>query len=162
MLGVCFARRCGRCESTTMKLISLYAELFSGVHGEPPTPICFMLAFTEHEPIRLRISGRGDTLIIEHEPLQPAHEWENGRTLHQNVIMLLSPRLHNLTVDRIEAINRGNDQIGLTLVAPDEPAFHIWVDGDEFFWGNDQSLRWHWSCAVDLPILRGQISITGG
>ncbi|MFA7433560.1 MAG: hypothetical protein WCZ72_07590 [Gemmobacter sp.] len=144
-----------------MKLISLHAELFYEAHGDRPYPITFLLALTGQKPFRLCISGSGDTLVIEHAPLPPPHEWEEGRIMHEDVIMLMSPRLHVFTVDRIEAITRENDQIGLSLVAVNEPAFHIWVDGDEFFWGNDQALQWHWSNSDVAPRLGGRISVSG-
>jgi hypothetical protein len=66
-----------------------------------------------------------------------------------------------MVVDRIEALCQSGDQVGLTLVSPQWPAFHLWVDRDEFFWGNDQSLSWHWNYNDAAPRLAGQIMVTG-
>jgi hypothetical protein len=143
-----------------LKLIAIHAELFFASGDDKALPLSFRLTLSDHGPLRLTGGNSGDTLVVDEEALPTPFRWEDERTEIRDVIALLSSHLQNMEVDRIDALRMDDRQVGLSLVSREVPTFHFWVDGDEFFWGNDLQLAWHWQVHHQTPLRGGPITLT--
>ena len=127
-----------------MRLVSVDAELFVPKGSMRAQPIRFRLSFSDGRSLRLSGDGTGETLRVDAEPLEPTVDMGRyGETFYQDVICLLSPYLMDTPVERLTMLELAGVQVGFSLVPTAGQAFHIWVDGDEFYWGNDSALAEH-------------------
>lgn len=102
-------------------------------------PIRLGLALGDHEFLRLS-SYRGDLIVLDHEPLQALEMDELGQIVVRDVTDRLFPSAA-FEVDELRIIrNAARMSIGLALLRTGFPAFCIWVNDDEFAWGDAAAL----------------------
>jgi hypothetical protein len=125
-----------------LRLVGLEAELHTGKGENQLRPVRFRLGFEGAVNITLSINGAGDELILDDRSLTQFDMAEFGRTIVQDVVCLIAPRLQQADISGVIELRAFGRRAGLTL-STEIGAFHIWVDSDEWFWGNDLDLKQH-------------------
>jgi hypothetical protein len=103
-------------------------------------------------PLRLRVSihgrdsiriceQRGDGISFDGRPLEPADLGEGGLVEVHDITDRLDPALRGSEIEAVRIIHDEEGRlVGLALARPDRDAFCIWVDDDEFRWGDEGAL----------------------
>ncbi|MGL4319372.1 MAG: hypothetical protein ACRCS3_00765 [Paracoccaceae bacterium] len=121
---------------------ALEAELHFGQGENRATPVRFRLALSNGQNVTLSISSAGDQIVLDQRPLIAADMAEYGTVVLQDVVNLVAPRLVDAAVQSITLLQNKDRQIGISINTYHD-AFHLWVDGDEWHWGNDLDLQKH-------------------
>jgi hypothetical protein len=136
-----------------LRLVGIDAELHIGQSERQRHPVRFRLVFQSSPNLTLSISGSGDGLVLDDRLLFAVDMAEYGKTIVQDVVRLIAPRMCNASISSVTELRAYGKRAGLTLSA-ETSVFHIWVDSDEWFWGNDLDLQQH--CTLNAwPITVG-------
>ena len=110
------------------------------------------------QPVRLgvEISGlgfiriceqRGDCVRFDREPLEAADLGEGGRIEVRDITERIDPSLRGAAVGEPRLIHDGRGSpIGLAVPRVGGGTFCLWVNDDEFYWGDEDALE-----AEDFP-----------
>jgi len=105
------------------------------------------------QPLRLGVSiagrdfiriceRRGDSIHFDSQPLEEANLGEGGRVEIYDITARVSPALRNREIGAPRVIHDGGGRpIGLALPFVRGGAFCLWVNDDEFYWGDEAALR---------------------
>jgi hypothetical protein len=141
-----------------MRLEAITAELhvFDGVINWRQ-PLKLGLSIRERKLLRLGSRG-GDTLTLDHEPLMEMDMEEFGQVVVRDITDRLGASLRDSETGeaRLIRLARG-EPIGLALPRPDGSAFCIWVNDDEFYWGDEVALGSEDFAACDPPAIGGEL-----
>lgn len=124
-----------------MKLLAITAELhvFEGVTNWEQ-PLRLGIALEGREFIRI-CEQRGDSIPLDAQPLQAADLGEGGRVEVRDLTERLDPSLRGDDIAAVRAIEEAERRtIGLALIRRNARAFCIWVNDDEFHWGDESAL----------------------
>jgi hypothetical protein len=102
-------------------------------------PLRLGLAFAGRGFLRIR-EQRGAGISFDGEPLRAAGLGEGGRIEMHDVTDRLDPSLRGAPLTAIRAIEEAERVLGLALERPGRALFCIWVDDDEFHWGDEQKM----------------------
>lgn len=114
------------------------------VHGNAANwkhPLRLGLAFSGRPYLRLR-ERRGDAVAFDTQPLAREDFADGSRVEVHDLTDVLAPELRGAAVQSLAEITDGQGSvIGLALLRGGEPPFCIWVEDDEFTWGDEAALE---------------------
>lgn len=125
-----------------VRLLSIAAEIhvYGGI-AYWRQPLRLGLAFSDGGFLRIR-EQRGDSIGFDNLPLEAADLGEGGRVEVHDVTDRLDPSLRGAGILALRAIEEvENRTLGLAVLRRDAPAFCIWTDDDEFYWGGEAALQ---------------------
>lgn len=122
--------------------VSANRYIFDGqVHGKP---LRLLLRFDEGRALRLQVAGDGERMIVDDGSLdEPFDMGEAGQVDIADVTRSLFPALSGIEVTDVEALAWKGRRVGVRLNVVGSGSFHFWVDGDEFYWGDEAALVRH-------------------
>ncbi|HEX6374558.1 MAG TPA: hypothetical protein VFZ91_02450 [Allosphingosinicella sp.] len=124
-----------------IRLLAVRAELhvFAGiVYWRQPLRLGLVLQGRAFVRIR---EQRGDSIGFDARPLEGADLGEGGCVQVHDVTDRLDPRLRGAAIETLRTIGDGEGRtLGLALIRPGDHPFCIWVDDDEFYWGEEPIL----------------------
>jgi hypothetical protein len=129
-------------EAKPLIISALQAELHFGRGENRPTPVRFRLSLSNGQNVTLSISGAGDQIVLDQRPLIAVEMAEYGTVVLQDIVTLVAPRLVDAAVQSITLLQNDDRQVGISISTLHN-TFHLWVDGDEWQWGNDLDLQSH-------------------
>jgi hypothetical protein len=92
----------------------------------------------------LRLAGDGEGMIADDGPLdEPFEMGESGQVDVADVTETLFPTLRGVEVSGVEALILKGRRVGARLNVIGAEPFHVWVDGDELYWGDEATLVIH-------------------
>jgi hypothetical protein len=127
--------------AAALRLLAVTAELhvFAGVTNWDQ-PLRLGIALEGRAFLRV-CEQRGDSIGFDDRPLEPADLGEGGRVEVHDLTERLGPNLRGVEIASVRAIEQAEGSItGLALIRADGPAFCIWVNDDEFRWGDAAAL----------------------
>ena len=124
-----------------MHLLAITAELhvFEGeVHWDQP----FRLGISISGGPFIRMwQQRGDSVQFDDHPLQPEDFGEAGRVEVHDITDRLDPSLRNERIGNARTIHAGDtNPIGLALLRSGRKIFCLWINNDEYCWGDEAAL----------------------
>jgi hypothetical protein len=129
-------------QSPTVKLLAILAELhrFEGV-ANYDQPLRLGLDI-EGRPFLRLCEQWGDGIRVDNQRLEPADFGEGGSVEVADVTAHIDPRLAGAELRAARLVeNREGHTMGLVLQRPDAPDFYIWIQDDEFHWGEEPALK---------------------
>ena len=134
-----------------MRICAVMADMHLFEGRLNPHPVRLRLEFSDGSGLRLRIAGDGATLMLDGLPLEgPIDLGESGRVETRDVTAALESSLAAAEIGQPLLLEAGNARtVGLVLPRAGNTSFCIWIEDDEFFWGDDHALEAHvWSSGI--------------
>lgn len=127
-----------------MKLEAITANLHVVKGRTTGAPLRLLLTFDDGRRLRLGSASDGATMVIDHLPLDPPSRTTGfGEVTVADFAGLIGYAVVGAGIAEVRALSYGAAPIGVRLGIEGGAALHIWVDGDELWWGDDAVFAAH-------------------
>ena len=100
-------------------------------------PIRVRFEFQDALPVRIKVASDGETVIVDHAPLEPPFDMEEyGSIEHADAGKRIAANVIGADVVLRPIANPDGSRIGLALVWEGEPVFCVLNMGDDLYWGD--------------------------